>query len=100
MGSSKEPKWLCSRCRRTFVSGVNITPVTPVARAEKSFGSRLNRSVRPAYPRPSHNPERLARLRERGDRKIDVGLGQRGRHLRADTRLALRHDREEEPSDE
>src|SRR5919198_1472071 len=37
-----------------------------------------------------------ANLDEGGDRPIDIGRRMRGRHLRADARLALRHDGERE----
>ena len=50
--------------------------------------------------RSSNDPERLARIREGRDREVDVGLGQRRRHLRADARLSLRHHGKEEPGHE
>ena len=54
----------------------------------------------PGLSVPSHNSERLARIGEGRDRKVNVRLGQRRRHLRADARLALRHDGKEEPGHE
>src|SRR2546421_2494988 len=42
--------------------------------------------------------EIAARLRERGDRTVDVRFRVRGRELHANPRLAARHDREGEDS--
>ncbi len=47
-------------------------------------------------PNLSNHTEFLARLRESRDRALDIRLRMRRRHLRADARLPLRHDREGE----